>query len=113
MPRRCTICTHTDRDLIDHALLAVDSYRDVARRFAASENALYRHKREHLLVHLAQAHDAKAVAQADTLLAQVQALEEKALDLLTKAEGAGDFRTALQGVRVPYVPLLLPAISID
>jgi hypothetical protein len=39
------------------------------------------------------------VANADDLLAQLKALRNKAISLLTKAEAAGDYRTALAGIR--------------
>jgi len=46
-----------------------------------------------------KAQDARDVARGDSLLEQAKALQKKAQDLLTKAELAGDLRTALQGVR--------------
>jgi hypothetical protein len=39
------------------------------------------------------------VAKADDLLEQLQALRNKAMALLLKAEAAGDYRTALAGIR--------------
>lgn len=54
---------------------------------------------DHIAHRLAQAHEAAEVAQADDLLAQLQALRAKAIDLLEQAERAGDLRTALLGVR--------------
>ena len=44
MPRKCSICEHAQRADIDAALVRGDVYRDVARRFACSEHALFRHK---------------------------------------------------------------------
>jgi uncharacterized protein YjgD (DUF1641 family) len=42
---------------------------------------------------------AEEVAQADTLLEQVGDLQERALDILDKAEEAGELRTALGAIR--------------
>lgn len=99
MPRKCSICEHAQRADIDAALVRGDVYRDVARRFACSEHALFRHKQEHIPAHLAQAQEAQDVAQADTLLAQVRHLQTKALGILAKAEGAGDLRAATAAIR--------------
>ncbi len=48
---------------------------------------------------LARATAAAEVARADTLLGQVRALHARALAILDTAEGAGDLRTALGGIR--------------
>ncbi len=61
--------------------------------------ALQRHKAEHLPPTLAKAEAAKETALADDLLGQVKALRNKAIGILTKAEAAGDLRTALLGIR--------------
>ncbi len=99
MPRRCSICAHPERGAIDAALLGGDTFRALARRFACSEDALRRHKLEHIPAALAQAQDAQDAAHADTLLAQVRALQRRALDILDKADGAGDLRAATSAIR--------------
>jgi hypothetical protein len=58
-----------------------------------------RHKAEHLPASLAKAEAAKETALADDLLGQVKALRNRAISILTKAEAAGDLRTALLGIR--------------
>lgn len=98
MPRTCTICTHERRSEIDAALLAEEPYRRIAARFGTSTGALQRHK-EHLPEHLAKAHEAQEVAQADNLLEQVKDLQARALSILDKAETAGDLRTAVSAIR--------------
>lgn len=99
MPRVCTICTHPERAAIDAALVEGEPLRDIARRVAVSKDALARHKADHVPGHVAKAHEAEAVAEADTLLDQLTSLQRKALDLLEKAERGGDYKTALAGVR--------------
>lgn len=99
MPRTCTICTHAERAAIDAALIANEPYRHIAARFATSTGALQRHKDDHLPATLARAEAATETARGDSLLAQVQALKGKAISLLLKAEAAGDYRTALSGIR--------------
>jgi len=99
MPRVCTICGHTERAAVDSALVAGEVFRTIAHRFALSEDALKRHKREHLPAGMVKAQAAKEVAQADDLLQEVRALRSKAYSLLLAAEKQGDIRTALLGVR--------------
>jgi len=98
MPRVCTICVHPAREAIDMALVAGEPYRGIAKRYEASEAAVFRH-REHVPATIAQAQAAGQVAKADDLLEQLQALRNKAMALLLKAEAAGDYRTALAGIR--------------
>src|SRR5215218_10004290 len=98
MPRRCTVCDHPERNSIDQALVNVAPYRSVAKRFALSESAVYRHKTEHLPVHLLKAREVEEVARADDLLDQVRHLQTHALDILERAEEAGDLRTALAAI---------------
>ena len=95
MPRRCTVCDHPERNGIDQALVTGAPYRSVAKRFRLSESAVYRHKTEHLPVHLLRAKEVEEVARADDLLDQVRSLQAHALDILERAEKAGDLRTAL------------------
>jgi hypothetical protein len=99
MPRVCSICSHEAREEINAALLAGQPYRSIAKRYEASESAMYRHKLEHLPVHLIKAQDAAEVAQADNLLEQVKSLQARALTILDKAEASGDLRTALSAIR--------------
>ena len=98
MPRRCTVCDHPERHGIDEALVTGAPYRSVAKRYGLSESAVYRHKTEHLPAHLLKAREAEEVAQADDLLNQVRSLQSHALDILERAEKAGDLRTALAAI---------------
>jgi transposase-like protein len=98
MPRRCTVCDHSEMHSIDEALVSGAPYRSVAKRFGLSESAVYRHKTEHLPTHLLKAKEAQEVAQADDLLEQVRHLQDHALDILERAEKAGDLRTALSAI---------------
>src|SRR5215208_761205 len=98
MPRRCTVCDHTQRHGIDEALVGGNPYRSVAKRFALSESAVYRHKTEHLPAQLLKAREVEEVAQADDLLDQVRNLQAHALGILERAEKSGDLRTALAAI---------------
>jgi hypothetical protein len=98
MPRRCTVCDHPARHSIDEALVTGAPYRSVAKRFERSESAVYRHKTEHLPAHLLKAKEVEEAARADDLLDQVRNLQAHALDILERAEKAGDLRTALAAI---------------
>ena len=99
MPRRCTICIHDERDAINKALITSETFRTIAHLFACSEDALKRHKRDHLPVALANAREVQETVVADGLLDQVRSLQTRALSILGKAEAAGDLRTALVAIR--------------
>ncbi len=99
MPRACTICVHPDRDAIDRALVAGAANRRIAAQHAVSEQAIRRHRAEHLPEKLAKAEAAAEVAQADDLLRELRELRSKANALLLKAERSGDLRTALGSIR--------------
>jgi hypothetical protein len=98
MPRRCTVCDHPERHSIDEALVTGAPYRSVAKRFERSESAVYRHKTEHLPAHLLKAKEVEEAARADDLLDQVRNLQAHALDILERAEKAGDLRTGLAAI---------------
>ena len=92
------MCDHPERHSIDEVLVTGAPYRSVAKRFALSESAVYRHKTDHLPAHLLKAREVEEVAQADDLLEQVRNLQSHALDILERAEKAGDLRTALAAI---------------
>ena len=98
MPRKCTICEHPKVEEINKALLETQNIAKVAKQYGVNYHALYRHK-DHIPAILTQAQEAQEVAKADSLLAQVTELRDKALSILDKAEQAGDLRTAPQGIK--------------
>lgn len=99
MPRRCTICDHSQSEAIDAAVIAGASYRTIAKRFQVSPSALGRHVRRHLIKTLAAARNAEEVANGNDLLSQVQDLSRQAQNIKDKAEAMGDLKTALAGIR--------------
>lgn len=88
MPRPCTVCGHSSRNEIDGAILARESFRGIARKYAISEDAVGRH-REHVPKRLAKAAAAVDVAEGGRLLSKLARLEQRAEGLLTKAEKKG------------------------
>lgn len=99
MPKKCPICISEQRQEIEKALLGSETLHQITQRFGPSKRSLFHHKHNHLPSTLIKAQEAQEVVRADSLLAQLKQLKEKALTLLDKAEAAGDLRTALQGIR--------------
>ncbi len=99
MSRRCTICTHQERSDIDRALVVGEKYRNIAEQFHVSLAPLVRHRDDHIPAALVKAKNAADAAHADSLLAQVVDLRDKALGVLTKAESSDDLRAAIAAIR--------------
>jgi hypothetical protein len=99
MPRRCTVCSHAEREAIDEALVAGTALSALSAKYRVSEDAVGRHKSNHLPAKLVMAEKAAELAVADNLLTQVRDLQARAYGILDKAEGAGDLRTALGAIR--------------
>src|SRR5262245_13273628 len=99
MSRPCTVCTHPQRDDVDSALVARVPFRHIAAQYAISTGALQRHRRDHLPTHLARSQEARELASADAILAEVRGLHGKALGILAEAERVGDGRLALTAIR--------------
>ncbi len=99
MPRRCTICDHPQRPEIDEALVRGVTLWEIAGNYGISKSAVHRHAEAHIPEALRHALRASEVAHGDALLGQVLELRDRALGVLTKAEGAEDHRTALAAIR--------------
>jgi hypothetical protein len=98
MPRRCTVCAHQARAMIDAALISGAPLRDIAGRHGVSKSSLERHKADHLPTHLAKAKDAGEVARAEDLLSQLCHLQGRTLKILESAEATGELRVALGAI---------------
>lgn len=99
MPRNCTVCGHAKRNVIDDALVSGTSLRKIAEQFQLKATSLHRHLHTHLPPALVKAQNAQEVAAADGLLSRLEQLTDEARRVKTKAEKAGDLRTALAAIR--------------
>ena len=97
MPKSCTICTSSQRRVIEKDMLA-HSLREVARRHKTSKDVVHRH-RTHMQIETTAAAEACGAKHGEEVLAQLKELNEKARVLVTNAEAAGDARTELLGIR--------------
>src|SRR5712692_9128441 len=98
MPRTCLACSSPERQAIDKALVAGESFRNIAERVSISPAALFRHKN-----HVANA-IGKAQAQheehlGETLLDEMRRVQRKAWELLSKTESDGDYRGSIVALR--------------
>jgi hypothetical protein len=96
--RSCTICRHGEHHAINVALVSREPYRDIARHYDVSKDALKRHSEEHIPQLLVQARDAVEVAEADDLLAELRDEKADIQRLKGLAEADQDYRTALLAV---------------
>ena len=92
MPRVCTICSHIQREAIDKALVAGGNYRDLSALYRVSEDAILRHKTNHLAAAMVQAQGASEAAHAENLLDQLKNLQSTTLSVLSQAQQAQDLR---------------------
>ncbi len=98
LTRRCTVCGHRDRDLVDSAIVGGAPYRRIATHHNLTEASIRRHAAAHLPATLALAAGAAEASRADVLLSQVEALRVEALELLDEAREKGDLRSAVSAV---------------
>jgi hypothetical protein len=103
----CRVCGHKKRLEIDRALLEGQSLRDIAKRTSLTPSSLQRHKAEHLTRSLVKAHEAREVARADSLLAEVfrqealfDELDQTAKAIQESAAGEQDRRGVLDAIGV-------------
>jgi len=60
MTRKCTVCNHKRRNEIEKRLVQGDAYRDIARQWKVTKDALLRHKENgHISAKLLKAMKAK------------------------------------------------------
>lgn len=78
MARKCSVCGHPDRDMINKSVVDGAELRGIARTYGLSEDAVTRHKASHLPAYLVQAKAAVEVAQADSLVAELRRIMQRA-----------------------------------
>lgn len=115
MARPCTVCSHGERQAIDKALVAGDSYRVVAGRFGLVPSSVQRHQNTHLVAAMAKAVAAAevvAVEHGTDLASQARSGRDVALslladaqDILTAAKASRDLDVALDAIRTGAVAL--------
>ncbi len=98
MPRVCTICAHDQRPAIDGALVGGEALRGIARTFRVSDDALARHKADHLPTALVKAQEAEDVGHAIDIVKQLKLINQATLSVLKEARDRGNHDTQLKAV---------------
>jgi len=97
MARKCSVCEHIQVKDIDELLVNGIGLRKIAERFSLATTSVHRHKK-HLNGTLIKAREVKKITHADSLLEQVKYLQEKSLEILSKAEEIGDYRACTSAI---------------
>jgi hypothetical protein len=98
VPRSCTVCEHSERAVIDRALVGDASNRSVASLYDVSEAAVRRHKANHLPAKLVMAHQEEDVREALDVVHQLKAINATSLHILKEARDQGKLSTTLQAI---------------
>ena len=98
MTRTCTVCNHKDIEEINKLLLCSGSYRDIARQFGLSKDAISRHKESHIPELLSKSNDIKEIVSADSLLIKVEEEANFVREMRVLAAADGDIELALKAV---------------
>ena len=85
MPRRCTVCTHPQREEIDRAIAQGQSYRAIARQYHLNVHTISRHARIHVPKAVREAVRVQTAEHGSSILSQVRELHRRALQLLDEA----------------------------
>ena len=96
--RTCTICGHADRNDIDQALLDGRSLRNIAKQYKTSTTSLFRHKKDHIPVALAQTVQATTELQAETLFDRLRSINTETRAILQEAREAKSSSVALAAI---------------
>jgi hypothetical protein len=85
VPRRCTVCTHPQREEIDRAIAQRQSYRAIARQYRLNVHTVSRHARIHVPKAVQESVRAQTAEHGSSILSQVRELYRRALQLLGEA----------------------------
>ena len=96
---KCTVCTHPQRQAIDHALLAGDAtYEALSAQYGPSLSAIYRHKK-HLQEKMRQAEKRLQNHLRQDTLFRFNEYLETTRQVVRTASADGDTRQTLRAVR--------------
>ena len=98
MPRPCLACSSPERLAIDEALVQGEPLRNIAQRVSISPAGLLRHK-NHIAQSIVRATEKREGNLGDDLLNEMRRVQQKAWELLARAESEGDHRGAIVALR--------------
>ena len=99
MTRICTICDDHKHDEIDRRCRLENDIAKIARDFALSYDALYRHvKANHHIREVTTIPTTAELATSEEILKEIKDHHTEAKGLLLAAKNSGDLKTALLGI---------------
>ena len=99
MGRKCSVCTHPQRESIDRAIVEGQSNRAIARQYGLSKDAVARHAEKHLPAALVEVAAASESTHVDDLWTRVSRLILEADELQRHGRRAKDARAWAAGIR--------------
>jgi hypothetical protein len=99
LARTCTVCTHTDHEAIDKAIVSGESKRRISDRYGVSQTSLQRHKDNHVSPALVKMHEKREERRAGKLLDRVEELYDDAREVLETAKANGSGSLSLGAIR--------------
>jgi hypothetical protein len=97
--QKCTVCSHPESFAINEALVVQRvGNRRIAAQYGLSEASVRRH-RQHVPEILANASRAEEVAQADSLLDRLEALQRRTEAVLEEVEETDNYGVRLGAIR--------------
>ena len=77
MARKCSICTHPEKDSVDILLVSGISLRKIAKRFNVTSAAVNRHLKNHIPLQLLRVKADQELRSAENLNEEVKLLNTK------------------------------------
>jgi hypothetical protein len=93
------VCHHRARDRINADILRGAPLQVIADDTGLTRSALQRHAVSHVSAQLAKAHDAAEVVSATRLVDEIQAIKDRVMRLLDRAERKRDLRASAAFIR--------------
>ncbi|MFB3777148.1 MAG: hypothetical protein ACE141_06030 [Bryobacteraceae bacterium] len=99
MARACSICSGDPerRAAIDAALIGGASFRDIARQFRATKDAVARH-RSHIRQAVEQADQGRQRLSGERVLQEFEQLRGRVIAILNAAEGQRNYLAAIRAI---------------
>jgi transposase-like protein len=97
--RKCSICTHANRDAIDALLVSGASYQAIAKQWNVGAESVRRHHDAHLSPALQAMKAERELEEGASFLKRLESLMATTEAILSTAKGEGKVAAALAAVR--------------
>ncbi|MCK9229123.1 MAG: hypothetical protein M0Q23_01555 [Syntrophales bacterium] len=98
MAQACRVCNHDKRIELDRKILQGKSIASISREYGVSEDALYRHRDNHITRQLATAMAQKELHRSMDLLGEIDELLRRTKRIMNKAEEKDNPRLELKAI---------------